>query len=213
MSEEQKEQQANGESDEKVRARDRRKGLVAKLEDFVESFLWNFRFVIMLGVIGLLLGSLVVMFLGVLETIHLIESFLHNVVEHGSHIPQADLNEMIIYVIMAVDDFLLGIVLLIFGLGTYDLFISRLDPAMDQDDVRPDWMIFGSLDELKNVLGKIVLMILTINFLKFTFNIEFAEPIHLLYLGGGIALIAFALKTSHSHDINASTVDSTHGRH
>lgn len=185
--------------------KDKKPGLFGIVEDVIEKFLWNFRFVILMGVAGLLTGSVIVMFLGVLGTCELVISFAKAAMEHGTHIPEYEYNQLIIEVIKAVDDFLLGIVLLIFGLGTYDLFISRLDPAMEQDDIRPDWMVFGSLDELKNVLGKIVLMILIINFLKFTVNMEFEKPLDLLALGGGIALVALALKFTHSHDIDVTT--------
>jgi uncharacterized membrane protein YqhA len=143
-----------------------------------------------------------------METIGLLLLFLDNVAHHGIHFSEEVYNQIIVQIITTVDDFLLGIVLLIFGLGTYDLFISRIDPAQDQDDIRPDWLIFNTLDELKSVLGKVVLMILTINFLQLVVNMEsFDEPLDLLYLGGGIALVSLALKLSHGKDIDTHTVE------
>jgi len=147
----------------------------------------------------------VVFILGILETCSLTLLFIDNIVNHGIHFEEKVYNDIIIMIITTVDDFLLGIVLLIFGLGTYDLFISRIDPAQEQQDLRPDWLVFNSLDELKSVLGKVVLMILTITFLKFVVNMAFDEPIELLYLGGGIALVSLALKLSHGKDIAETT--------
>jgi uncharacterized membrane protein YqhA len=123
---------------------------------------------------------------------------------HLAHDPAAGLltyNEMIMGLITVVDDFLIGIVLLIFGLGSYDLFISRIDAALEQGDIRPDWLVFGSLDELKSVLGKVVLMILVINFLRLTIETTFEGPLHLVYLGAGIALVSLGLKLTHGKDI------------
>ena len=109
--------------------------------------------------------------------------------------------------IRVVDDFLVGIVLLIFGLGSYDLFISRIDPALNQTDIRPDWLVFSSLDELKSVLGKVVLMILTITFLQVCIDMKFETPLHLVYLGSGIAFVSLGLRLTHGKDINRTTVN------
>ncbi|MBT3202347.1 MAG: YqhA family protein [Phycisphaerales bacterium] len=199
---------------------------VELLENCIENFLWHFRLIIILGVFGLLICSAVIFTLGIIETIEIAIDFVRNVAAHGLHVneygpatehhavateigaPIAHADTIIVGIITVVDDFLLGIVLLIFGLGTYDLFISRIDPAEEQDDIRPDWLVFSSLDELKSVLGKVVLMIMIISFLKFVVNIgsTFKEPVHILYLGVSIALIALALKWSHSKDIEKSTM-------
>lgn len=194
-----------------------RRGLAASLEFLFEHFLWYFRLVIILGVLGLLLSSSLMFVVGALETFHLVGDFLRTMIANQGHfveVPTGDLvtyNDVIMQVITVVDDFLVGIVLLIFGLGSYDLFISRIDPALSQNDIRPDWLIFGSLDELKAVLGKVVLMILTINFLRFSVELRVSDPVHLLYLGGGIALVSLALKFSHGKDINRSTVEALAG--
>ena len=56
------------------------------------------------------------------------------------------------------------------------------------------------------MLSKVVLMILTINFLKLVVDIEISEPLDLLYLGAGIALVSLALILSHGKDISESTL-------
>ncbi|MBN1782799.1 YqhA family protein [bacterium] len=174
-------------------------------ESILEHMLWNSRVIILLGVFGLIAGSTVMFIMGFLDTIALIKKFFVNIARHGIHF-DAIYDSIIVSTIKIVDDFLLGIVLLIFGLGTYDLFISRLDPAEQQTDVRPDWLIFSSIDELKSVLGKVILMILIINLLKYALHIDYHSPSDLIYLGGAIALVAIALKFSHGLDINFSTL-------
>jgi uncharacterized membrane protein YqhA len=188
-------------------------GLSAKIEHIFEHFLWYFRLVIVLGVVGLLMGSSVVFILGILETTHLVGNFFATLWMNHLHLAKETgrglltYNELIMSVIKIVDDFLVGIVLLIFGLGSYDLFISRIDPALNQSDIRPDWLIFGSLEELKSVLGKVVLMILTITFLQVCINMEFTTPLDLIYLGAGIAFVSLGLKLTHGKDINRTTAD------
>lgn len=184
---------------------DKKPTLMNRIEKIVEHFLWNFRFVIMLGVIGLLLGSAVIFILGITETFSMIKLFISQLIEHGN-LSEKTYHDIIIKTITTIDDFLLGTVLLIFGLGTYDLFISRLDPAEEQENVRPHWLRFNSLDELKNTLGKVVLMIMIVNFLKYVVELEFKDPIQVLYLGVSIAFIGLALKLSHGKDIDHTTM-------
>lgn len=169
-----------------------KKRVIEATERFIETFLWNFRLIIFLAVVGLLLCSTVMFVIGINETF----STIKLLISEFAHIHDI-YNDVIVGIISIVDDFLLGIVLLIFSLGTYDLFISKIDPAEEQDDIRPDWLIFNSLDELKSVLAKIVLMIMIINFLKYSVHMEFKTPLHLLELGGGIALVALSMKLTH----------------
>ncbi len=180
-------------------------------ERLIERFLWNFRYVLLLAVSGLLLGSLIFLLVGFLEMLHLAQKFIVQWIDHGPLHLHDIYADMLLTAVVAVDDILLATAMLIFGLGIYDLFISRIDVAEEQSDIRPDWLVFSSLDELKSVLGKVVLMIMIITFLKSVVNVESKEGIDILYMGGGIALIALALKWSHEDgdhgsDISRSTM-------
>jgi hypothetical protein len=44
-------------------------------------------------------------------------------------------------------------------------------------------------------------MILVINFLRLTIETSFDGPLHLVYLGAGIALVSLGLKLTHGKDI------------
>ena len=164
------------------------------IEAAFERFLWRGRIVILLAVGGLLIGALVVFLVGALETVSLAIHAVEQVVTQGIAVDAEFYNEVLVNVITLVDILLVGIALLIFGMGTYDLFISRLEPAKEQKDIRSDWFVFDSLDALKDKLGKVVITILIITFLKFVVHMEFKQPIDLMWLGGGICLVALALK-------------------
>ena len=184
---------------------------IKRFEYWLEKFLWGFRIIIILGVFGLLTSAIVIFLVGVIETIALLRLFLTQLSENGIYFSVVAYNKIIIHIISTIDDFLLGMVLLIFGLGTYDLFISKLDIAEEKLRInhirRPDWLRIGSLDELKSILGKIVLMILIINFLRFVVECNFDQPLHLLYLAGGIALVALAILLSHGKDIEQTKIN------
>ncbi len=175
-----------------------------KIEKIVEKGLWHYRLIILLGIVSLLICSAIIFLLGGIETMFTVKLFVTSLIEHHGHISELVYIDLIVKVITIIDDFLLGIVLLIFGLGTYDLFISRLDPAEEQSDIRPGWLVFESLDELKNVLAKVIMMIMTITFLKYMAKIEFSQPIDILYLGGGLALVGLAIKLSHGGEARKS---------
>jgi len=78
-------------------------------------------------------------------------------------IPQMDVIEIEVHLIQSVDSFLLGLVLMIFSYGIYDLFVSKLEIA-EIPQIRPDWLKFEDIGELKSTLAEVIVMILTITF-------------------------------------------------
>ena len=103
-----------------------------KLEDKFESFLWNLRYVVILAVILSVLASITLFIIGSWDIVHSIvfqnpltnDSITHN-------------NDLLFKIISSIDIFLIGIVLLIFGFGVYELFISEIDIAKDKFSIPP----------------------------------------------------------------------------
>jgi len=58
---------------------------------------------------------------------------------------------------------LIAVVLLIFSFGIYELFISEIDDA-ENSEVGSKILAIHSLDELKDKLGKVVVMVLIVSF-------------------------------------------------
>ncbi len=168
-----------------------------KLEDIFEKALWSYRFIILLGIMGLLLTSLVVFIYGFVESIKMAILYIQKIL---NLYPETKEFNIILHIVKVIDHFLIGIVLLIFGLGTYDLFISRINIAHQQNDVRPDWLVFNSLEELKTILGKVVIMILIVTLLEWVVqtNLDNITTLDFLYLGGSIALVGLSLFLSHT---------------
>ena len=61
-------------------------------------------------------------------------------------------NDLLFKIISSIDLFLIGIVLLIFGFGVYELFISEIDFAKGK--FADSTLKIKSLDQLKNKLLK-----------------------------------------------------------
>lgn len=105
--------------------------------------------------------------------------------------------------VSSVDVFLFALVLVIFGVGVYELFVSKIDPVERDNDNRPSWLKINSVDDLKGSLGKVILMVLIVSFFKHILELKEEDwgAQTLLYLSIGIFLIAAALYLTHkSHD-------------
>ncbi len=171
--------------------------MIKKFEASFEHLLWNSRFVVLIAVICSLLIAFTVFYIATVDAIYTI----HHAFEYGQ--PGLDGKErsalrasIITHVVEIVDGYLLATVLLIFALGLYELFISKIDLA-ENSDRSSNVLLIHSLDDLKNRLAKVILMILIVRFFEYAIGMSFTTALDLLMLSGGIALIGLALYLSH----------------
>lgn len=166
----------------------------SKFEQRFEKSLWGFRFIILVAVFSLMISSLAAFYLGVHSNIEAFNEITHYLKQGG----ELKSNVVIVYLIASIDEFLLGIIMIIIALGIYELFISKIDFMDDKDSLPfPKWLTFQSLDELKGVLTKVIIIILMVYFFKKVVMMEFDTPLSILYLAIGIILIAIANYISH----------------
>lgn len=95
-----------------------------------------------------------------------------------------EISKLVVGFIEVADIFLLAVVLYIMAVGLYELFIDDNLPL-------PGWLVIHNLEDLKEKLVGVVIVVLAVFFLGRV--IESTEPIEVLYLGGGIALVIGAL--------------------
>lgn len=165
----------------------------SKIEEMFEKSLWNFRFIILIVVVALLFSSLMAFYLGVESTL---EAFAE--IRHSMELNEAPpSNAILVYLISSIDEFLLGIILIIISLGIYELFISKIDVIDNKDIPYPNWLVFRSLEDLKGTLTKVIIIILMVYFFKSVVVLKFDTPLSILYLAVGIILIALANYISH----------------
>ncbi len=158
------------------------------IEQVFESILFNSRIIVIFAVIGSLVSSLVMFVHGVLVIFQSVSQFVQHPMGHGEHG-----DELSIALISSVDSFLFATVLLIFAMGIYELFISRIDPASRHSDSRPNWLEIHSLDDLKGALGKVILMILIVRLFETAVKMQYSEPLHLLWLALCVLFVSVAL--------------------
>lgn len=95
-------------------------------------------------------------------------------------------------VVKIVDLYLVATFMIVFSLGLYELFIGRIDVA-ERSEVGRRVLLIRDLDDLKDRLAKIVMLILAMLFLEFALRLAPGGYLDLLYLALGTTLIAAAL--------------------
>ena len=92
-----------------------------------------------------------------------------------------------------VDYFVIGIALLIFGYGIYELVISDLDPRLEGGaEQHTNILSVNSLQGLKNNLSNVIVVGLIVAAFKKTIGFEVNNATDLLALCGSVAMLAFS---------------------
>lgn len=178
------------------------------LELIFEKILWNSRLMVLAAVIASLAAAVAVMYMATVDAWQMI-SHLH---EYASATGEAKLKlrtETVTHVVEIIDGYLLATVLIIFSLGLYELFISKINEAEDSATASKI-LVIHSLDDLKNRLAKVVLMILIVKFFEHANQLKFHTATELLYLAGGIALLGLALYLSHAAESHGGSDNGKH---
>jgi len=90
----------------------------------LEKLLWNVRYITLLAVILSIISSFTLIVLGswnIIEAVIFYNPLFDDSISSN--------NDLLFKLISAIDLFLIGIVLLIFGFGIYELFVSEIDFA------------------------------------------------------------------------------------
>ncbi|AOU98204.1 hypothetical protein BI364_09765 [Acidihalobacter yilgarnensis] len=171
-----------------------------RLERLFEGFLWRSRLVVLAAVVASLASALAMFYTATIDAWYMIVHLSEYASPSLTEAARAQMRgSTIAYVVEILDGYLLATVLLIFALGLYELFISKIDEA-ERSEMASKVLVIHSLDDLKARLGKVVLMILIVKFFEHALGMKFASPLDLLYFAGGIALIGLALYFSHSSE-------------
>lgn len=162
-----------------------------QIEKLFESVLWNSRFMVLIAVVACMAASFGIFVVGttiMFKTIgHLLAGITH---EEATLMGEAAIS--ISEIVAVIDTYLLATVLFIFALGLYELFISKIDAIENQTEEggRPNWLVIHDLDDLKEKLAKVIILILIVTFYEKVVQIHWDTAINMLILAGAIALVA-----------------------
>ncbi|KAL5196638.1 hypothetical protein ABZP36_000150 [Zizania latifolia] len=178
------------------------------VETIVERVIFDFRFLALLAVAGSLAGSLLCFLNGCVYIKDAYSVYWTSCVK-GVHTGQ-----MVLKVVEAIDVYLAGTVMLIFGMGLYGLFISNTstdvpsesDRALQGSSLfgmfalkeRPKWMKITSLDELKTKVGHVIVMILLVKMFERSKMVKITTGMDLLSYSVCIFLSSASLYILHN---------------
>lgn len=163
------------------------------LERAFEGTLWNGRLFILLAVIFSMIGAIILFIVASTDIFHVAVDTFNVYFGHGH--PE-DFHEMVVGgIIGAVDLYLMAVVMLIFSFGLYELFISEIDAAKGHGASRV--LEIHSLDELKDKLAKVIVMVLVVSFFQRVLHTEYHGAQEMLYFAGSILALAIALYYLH----------------
>ncbi len=155
-----------------------------KVEMVFEAFIWNFRFFIIAPVIFSLLSALRFILIGTRD----IWSGLTLGLD-GEAVGQEATLDIVSYIVGGIDYYLIGIVLLIFAFGIYELFISEIE-IKHQDD--SSILQTNSLEELKSKLVNVIVVALIVSLFKQMLSLEIKQISDVVYIALAILLISIS---------------------
>ncbi|MCF6206301.1 MAG: YqhA family protein [Sulfurovum sp.] len=163
------------------------------IEKIFEHSLWNGRLFVLLAVIFSLVASIILFIVGSVDIWGIAVDTI-KVYTEGMHPPH--FHEKLVGVIIgAVDLYLIAIVMLIFSFGIYELFISEIDPAKESSSSKI--LEVHSLDQLKDKLAKVIVMVLIVTFFKKAMYTPYDSPLDMLYFAIAILALGGALYFLH----------------
>lgn len=162
------------------------------VERIFESILWRSRLATIAIVIFSAIGSVGLFVMGSIEIYHAIHIIL------ASPLQTEATDDILISIIGALDLYLIGVILLLFSFGIYELFVSRIDEARSEggDNI----LNIESLDELKNKILKVIIMVMVVSFAKVVLGMSFKTPLEVLYFAISILCVSAAAFFIRKHD-------------
>lgn len=165
------------------------------LERMFEHALWNTRFFVIFAVICGLASSLALFIIGSVDIVNVF-IYIVNTYTSGLH-PDNFHAKIVGDIIESVDIYLIAIVLFIFGYGVYELFISYVDVAKASDHSKV--LEIHSLDDLKDKITKVIIMVLIVTFFKKVLSMSYQTPYEMLTLAASIFGLSLGLYFLHKN--------------
>jgi uncharacterized membrane protein YqhA len=159
------------------------------LEKVFEGAIWRSRFIVLLAVVFGLIGAIVLFVVASMDIWNVTVYTFNTIMTHAH--PENFHEDIVAGIIGAVDLYLIAVVMFIFSFGIYELFISDIEEA---EGVNGNQILaIHSIDELKDKIAKVIVMVLVVNFFQRVLHTEFTTPLEMLYFAGSITLLAVGL--------------------
>ncbi|HIC43635.1 MAG TPA: YqhA family protein [Sulfurimonas sp.] len=161
------------------------------MEKMFESTLWASRFMVIMAVVFGLIGAVI---LFIVASVDIYDSAKFVVTTYINHTHPENFHEDVVGgIIGAVDLYLIGVVMLLFSFGLYELFISEIDVAKDDKGEDNKILAIHSLDQLKDKISKVIVMVLVVGFFQKVGHTHYNGALDMLYFALSITAVALGL--------------------
>jgi uncharacterized membrane protein YqhA len=162
------------------------------LERVFEGALWKTRFFVLFAVVFSMIGGIILFIVASVDIWNVVTMVINTYISHAH--PEHFHEDIVGGLIGAVDLYLMAIVMFIFGFGLYELFISEIDVAKGGAS---KILEINSLDELKDKLAKVIVMVLVVSFFKRILHTPYEGAVEMLYFAGSILALSIGLYFMH----------------
>ncbi|MDP8950699.1 MAG: YqhA family protein [Actinomycetota bacterium] len=178
------------------------------LERLFERALWSSRLVVLVAVIFGVLLALGAFYLATVEVFYAL-GYLVQYADPalGAEERQGLRVDAVSAIVKAVDEYLIGAILIIFALGLYELFVSKLEAA-ERAEAAPRLLLIRNLDQLKERIASLIMLVLAIEFFQRALQLSYENALDLLFFAAGVLLVSGALYLS----ISRHSREETEGR-
>ena len=161
------------------------------IEKIFESGLWSSRFIVILSVVFGLVGAVVLFIVASFDIYDTAKFVLNTYINHAH--PENFHEDVVGGIIGAVDLYLIGVVMLLFAFGLYELFISEIDDAKEEDGQDNKILAIHSLDQLKDKISKVIVMVLVVGFFQKVGHTQYNGALDMLYFALSITAVSVGL--------------------
>lgn len=161
------------------------------LERLFENGLWNSRFIVILAVVFGLIGAVLLFSVASVDIFSTANYVITTYLNHAH--PEHFHEDVVGGIIGAVDLYLIGVVMLLFSFGLYELFVSEIDAAKDEEGEESKILAIHSLDQLKDKISKVIVMVLVVGFFQKVGHTEYNGALEMLYFALSITAVAVGL--------------------
>lgn len=169
------------------------------IEYCFEKILWQTRYVVLVAVFCSIVSAVVLFFIGSAEIFTASKQYF---LSFSENIKTQEHSSLLMHIIAAIDLYLIGVVLMIFGFGIYELFISKIDIAKENPDVTI--LEIEDLDQLKNKIIKVIIMVLIVSFFERVLKVsdDYKTPLQMMYFAVSIFALSWGVFLIKKHDSN-----------
>ncbi len=148
----------------------------------VESIIWNLRLFLLIPIFSFLIISIFLIFLSLKKVYFIIISWIE-----GFNL------KLLWNIVSLMDLVLLSLILIIFAWGIYELFIDKIK-IKNKDNTKAKHLIINNIDELKESLWKVIIIMLIVNLFKILISFKINTWHDIIAISISILSLALAIK-------------------